>query len=93
MIVLLSRVVLVASNTCRRQTEGDGRRSNLVTVEHGQISRNPGCLFTHSHLSLFLGEVGGDVFEGGSCTGPEGEVTLSDLQTQQIFESHFRLGL
>lgn len=84
MMVLLSRVVLVASNTCRRQT-GDGRRSNLGTVEHGQISRNPGCLSTHSHLSLFLGEVGGDVFEGGSCTGPEGEATLSDLQTQQIF--------
>lgn len=81
MIVLLSRVVLVASNTCRRQTEGDGSRSNLVT----RVSRNPGCLLTHRHLSLFLGEVGGDVFEGGSCTGPEGEETLSDLQTQQIF--------
>lgn len=36
-------------------------------------------LFTYSHLSLFLGEVGGDVFEGGRCTGPEGEVTLSEL--------------
>lgn len=81
MIVLLSRVVLVASNTCARQAEAKGEASQWG--ETRSDLRASCCLFTYSHLSLFLGEVGGDVFEGGRCTGPEGEVTLSELTSLQ----------
>lgn len=74
MRALLSRVVLVASKTCETDSSQGGFLLRCL------LFRAAGTLaaFTHSHLSLLLCEVGGDVFEGGGCTGPEREVTLTD---------------
>lgn len=48
-----------------------GNRKQILIRQHKKMYRIFTCPLTHSNLSFLLCEVGGDVSQSSSCTGPD----------------------